>query len=164
MQILGLRVLFLSKRDQHWHLIQESRTFDGGAYREDFLGNTHHAPDIRSESDGTISATAGGGFAFHFWPRSRARIETSDVAGVLVTARALLVLADPKLPDDREQARYLFSVGADYWTDSSTGWNGGRTNRGIAVGRFKYVRSTPRSFNMSTVPEAVMRHNPPPPE
>ena len=72
------------------------------------------------------------------------------------------MLDDPAKPDDRDQARYLLSVGGDYWSSRRASWYFWKTNRGMAVGRFKYVKSDWRAFNMTTLSPDELRRNPPP--
>lgn len=160
-EIWGMRTYVLSAKDHAWHLVQDGAVVDGAAYREDFSENAHRRADMRRLGDGRISVTAGNGFNFHFWPRTRAAIDPSDVRGIFVTVKARLVQDNPTLPDDREHARYLLSVGADYWRDTSHEWAPG-ANTDVAIGRFKYVRIEPRSFNMTTLSESELRANPPP--
>lgn len=178
-QLRGIQSYRLSKQDKKWHLLQNSVTVEGYAYAEDFTGDQHKDADIRSEGDGTISVTAGGGYNFHFWvpyPNHRVSIDPNDIAGVFTTVQARLIVGDPNQPDDRASARYLLGMGADYWTDKETGWaqgkgsddqceewiKGGGKNCGVANGRLKYVTDKWQSFNMITIEANEIRQNPPP--
>lgn len=161
-EIWGFRSYVLSKSDGLWHLLQEGSNINGGSFREDFQNNEVRPGDLRRLKAGRITATAGNGFNFHFWPRDRAPIDPSDVAGIFVTLQARLVLNDPNGLDDRDSARYLLSVGGDYWRDRHIAWNPHGANTGIGLGRFKYVRSFPRRFNMTTLTADELRANPPP--
>jgi hypothetical protein len=53
-------------------------------------------------------------------------------------------------------------MGGDYWLNLNAQWDNFKTNGGIAIGRFKYVKPGWQSFNMTTLPEATLRSNPPP--
>jgi len=178
-QLRSIKSYLLSKQDNKWYLVQNSVAVQGYAYVEDFAGDQHKDADIRSEGDGTISVTAGGGYNFHFWvpyPNHRASIDPTDIAGVFTTVQARLVVGDPNQPDDRASARYLLGMGADYWTDLTTGWaqgrgsddqceewiKGGGKNCGVANGRLKYVKDKWQSFNMITIGADEIRQNPPP--
>jgi len=162
-QIRDLMTYVLSKKDGQWHLLQNSRRVEGKAYREDFAGDISKPADIRNESDGSISVTAGGGFNFHFWTVSgRAAIDPNDIGGVFITAQARLIVADPKKPDDRNQALYLLSIGGDYWSSLTAKWNNWKTNGDIGIGRFKYVTKDWKSFTMTTVSAQTLQNNPPP--
>jgi hypothetical protein len=86
-----------------------------------------------------------------------------SIAGIFTTVQARLILDDPTLPDDRAQARYLLSVGGDYWRDLAAEWQSDWTTVGdAAIGRFRYVITDWQSFNMTTVSDEVLCANPPP--
>jgi hypothetical protein len=70
------------------------------------------------------------------------------------------VLINPNGVDDRASASFLFSVGADPYPDT-TG-PGIENNVAIAGGKSKYVRSSWRSFAMTTMTQAQLTSNPPP--
>ncbi|RUT00376.1 hypothetical protein DSM106972_075040 [Dulcicalothrix desertica PCC 7102] len=162
-QIRNIKAYYLSKQDNQWRLLQSSKGVEGAAYREDFAGDANKPADVRSESDGTISAKAGGGHNYHFWTTGgRASINPNDIGGIFTTIEARLILDDPNKLDDRETARYLLNVGGDYWLDLSAGWDNFKTNGGIATGRFKYVTTDWQAFNMTTLPAAQIRTNEPP--
>jgi hypothetical protein len=162
-QIRDMRAYILSKADGQWHLVQGSTLVSGAAYREDFSGDESRPADIRSEPDGTISVTAGEGHNFHFWPASgRVSIDPDDIAGVLVTAQTRLVLNDPDGPDDRDRARYVMGVGADYWQSLTAQWDQWKTNGDVGIGRFRYVTPEWQTFTMSSLSEDALRQNPPP--
>ncbi len=162
-QIRNIRAYVLSRADGQWHLLQNSSIVEGAAYREDFAYDSNIPADIRPEPDGGISATAGGGYNFHFWPpASRAVIDPQDTAGIFVTFQARLVVDDPNQPDDRAQARYLLGAGGDYWLSQKAVWFFWKTNNDIAIGRFKYVTMDWQAFNMITLSAAEIRRDPPP--
>jgi hypothetical protein len=161
--IRNMQTWFLQKSTGKWLLLQNTSAPVGGAYYEDFSGDYSKQADIRRESDGTISATAGGGFNFHFYPSDRASIDPNDIGGIVVVLQARLITADPSKPDDRSKARYLCGSGADYYPDLTGGWPGDSTaNPGVAIGKMKYVQSAWRSFAMTTLSEAQLSNNPPP--
>lgn len=161
-QIQDMVTYTLGKTDGQWHQVQSSHRVEGAAYREDFIGDINKPADIRNESDGSISVTAGGGFNFHFWPSERATINPNDISGVFTTVQARLILDDLSKPDDRAIARYLLNVGVDYWNTPDARWDNWTTNDDAGMGRFKYVNSDWQAFNMSTVPTQIIRLNPPP--
>ena len=162
-QIKNMRAYLLSKKDGRWHVLQSCRKVEGAAYREDFAGDVNRPPDIRQEPDTTVSVTVGGGTNYHFWPSTgRASIDPADVGGIFTTVRARLIMDDSTGTDDRATARYLLSMGGDYWLSLSAQWDNFKTNGDIGIGRFKYVRSEWRAFNMTTLTAAELRRNPPP--
>ncbi len=162
-EIRDMRAYILSKHDGKWHLVQKSRAVEGGAFREDFKANASRKADVRQEADGGVSVTAGGGYNFHFWPPgARAMINPLDIGGVFVTVEARLIVGNKDKPDDRKIARYLLSVGADYWVNGHAAWDNFKTNDGIGLGRFKYVTSKWQAFNFTTLNAKQLRQNPPP--
>jgi hypothetical protein len=155
----------LSKRTRQWRLVQSSVSVEGSAYREDFAGDVNRPADVRAEPDGGVSVTAGGGYNYHFWPPSgRAAIDPNDIGGVVTRVRARLVSGDTTRPDDRAAARYLLSVGGDYWLSRTAAWDNFKTNGDIGIGKFKYVGTEWKSFYMTTLSADSLRANPPPVE
>ncbi|MBW4615949.1 MAG: hypothetical protein KME21_22235 [Desmonostoc vinosum HA7617-LM4] len=162
-QIKDIKAYMLSKQDSQWHLLQSSTGVEGAAYREDFADDISKRADIRYEEDGSISAKAGDGYNYHFWCQTgRAPIQPYDVAGMFTTIQARLVVDDTQASDDRSQARYLLSMGGDYWLDLTTDWDNLTTNGDIAIGKFKYVTSEWQAFNMTTLSPDEIWRNPPP--
>lgn len=161
--IRNMQLCLLLKSSGQWITLQSTSRPTGALYVEDFAGDQNKAADIRTLSDGSISVTAGGGFAFHFYPSQRATIDPNDVGGMVVVFEARLIVDDPSKPDDRSIARFVADAGADYWPNLTGGWAGpGDFNPGIAIGKLKYVTSDWRSFAMATVSQAQMESVPPP--
>jgi hypothetical protein len=162
-QIKDIKAYMLSKTDNKWHLLQSSTAVEGAAYLENFANDTSKSADIRSEQDGSISAKAGNGYNFHFWcTTGRVEINPYDVAGMFTTVQARLGLDNTGGQDDRSQARYLLSMGGDYWPDLNSEWSERDTIGDIAIGKFKYVTQDWKAFNMSTLSPEQIRQNPPP--
>lgn len=162
-QIKDMEAYYLSKSDGKWHLLQKDVRVAGAAYVEDFAGDVNKPADIRRESDGSVSVTAGDGFNFHFWPsKGRTQYPQNDVEGCFITVLARLILDDPKGVDDRKDARYVLSVGGDWWLSLTAQWDNWKTNMDMGIGRFKFVTVEWKSFNLITVPIDEARKNPPP--
>ncbi len=162
-QISDLKAYYLSRSDGQWHLWQASKRVEGAAYVEDFAEDQNIPADLRAEPDGSVSvAPAGAGYNFHFWNPARTSIDSSDIAGVFITVRARLVVDDLNRPDDRAQARFLLSVGGDYWATTTAEWDYWTTNADIGIGKFKWVTTRWQPFNMHTVTPDLLRKNPPP--
>ena len=162
-QIRDMEMHYLSMSDLEWHELQNSVEVEGAAYVEDFAGDENKPADIRKESDGSISVTAGEGYNFHFWPKAgRINYPKNDVKGCYVTVRARLILDDPEGEDDRELARYVMGVGGDWWESLTAVWDNWTTNADMGIGRFRFVTSEWKSFNMITLPEDSVRKYPPP--
>ena len=161
--IRDIKAYMLSKKDGQWHLLQKSQLVYGAAFREDFAYNYSKTPDFRMENDGSISVKAGNGYNVHFWAYTgRALIEPDDIAGIFTTVQARLIVDNPDYPDDRLQARYLLDMGGDYWLNLDSNWGFLTTNQDIGIGRFRYVTTDWKSFNMHTLSEAQILTNPPP--
>ncbi|HPG39306.1 MAG TPA: hypothetical protein PLP19_04390 [bacterium] len=158
-----IRTYILSKTQHTWQTADSSTNIDGNAYVEDFSGDANKPADERSEPEGGISVTAGDGYNFHFWSSNgRKSINPNDIGGVITMVRARLVLDDTTLVDDRATARYLLSVGGDYWSTLTAPWDNFKTNGDIGIGKFKYVTKDWQWFCMTTLTEAELRDNPPP--
>jgi hypothetical protein len=161
--IRNMQTFLLRKSTGKWLLLQSTSHPDGEAYVEDFSGDAHKAADVRTERDGTVSATAGGGYNFHFYPSARASIDPSDIGGIVTIVEARLIVGDPNKPDDRASARYLLGSGADYYPALTGGWPGTADfNPGVGGGKGKYVKTEWRSFAMSTISQSDLERNPPP--
>jgi hypothetical protein len=160
-QIRNIKAYILSKSTNRWTRVQNSGRVEGAWYAESFADNENKPAAVRNESEG-VSVTAGNGFNFHFWPPNRVTIDPTDIAGVFTTVQARLILNDPNKPDDRTTARYILSMGADYWKSLDAPWDNFKTNADAAIGKFKYVRNEWRAFNMHTLSEEALRNNPPP--
>ena len=162
-QIENIQAYILSKKEGRWHSYQSSKLVAGAAYREDYTGDVSKPADLRYEQDGSISVKAGGGYNFHFWNADgRVEIDPNDIGGVYTTVQARLVIDNLQKPDDRSQARYLLSMGGDYWLDLTAPWDNGQTNADIAIGKFKYVKQRWQAFNTNTLAPNQIRRNPPP--
>jgi len=162
-QLKDLELHYLSKADHKWHLLQNALVMQGAAYVEDFAGDVSKPADIRYEPGGSVSVTAGDGYNFHFWPNSgRVNFPIDDVVGCFVTVKARLILNDSAGVDDRATAKYVLSVGGDWWQSLTVGWNQWTTNADMGIGRFRFVTPAWKSYNMYSVPEDTMRNDPPP--
>jgi hypothetical protein len=160
-EIRNLEAYVLSK-DGNWSKVQGTSNFDGAAFRNDFAGNGNQPAQVKQEENGNISVKTGDGYNYHFWPPTRGSIDPNDIAGIVTTAEARLVVDDPQKPDDRSEARYLMSVGADYWQSKNVGWDNFNTNGDAAMGKLKYVEEDWQKFTMNTVSPDVLANNPPP--
>ena len=161
-QIRDIRAYMLSYKDGKWHLLQKAQLVEGAAFREDFSDNYTKNADIRTENDGSISVKVGDGYNYHFWPSGRALINPNDIAGIFTTVQARLIIDDPDKPDDRLQARYLLDMGGDYWLNLDTKWDNFKTNRDIGIGRFRYVTTDWKAFNMHSLSTENILQYPPP--
>lgn len=150
--IKDLRTLLLKKNGQ-WVTLQDLPIY-GGLYAEYFSDNINKPAEVRNEPDGSISTTAGDGYNFHFYS-DRVPLNAADVRGVVILARAKLILDDPNGTDDRAKSKYILSVGGDYWRSLSAPWKADwSNNKGTGIGRFKRVTNEWRTFYMHTVSDS----------
>lgn len=155
-QIRNLKTFYLSSLTLRWYELQISEPIDGKSFPENQATTIGSPSDMKYDKEG-ISATAGNGSCFHYWPRGRAAINPSDIKGIYTSCEARLIVADASLSDDRADARFVLNVGADFWQNNESG-----LNTLVGMGRLKYVCTGWRTFNFSTLGESTLRQNPPP--
>jgi hypothetical protein len=161
-QLKNIKTYLLSKEEGTWQLVQATQDVQGAAYREDFEDDISKEANLRTEDEG-VSVKLEPNYNFHYWPPTgRVEIDPNDIAGVFTTMQARLIVDDPSKSDDRSKARYLLSMGADYWLDMDAEWDDLKTNGDVAIGKFKYVTSDWQAFNMTSLSEEELRKNPPP--
>lgn len=138
------------------------RTTTGHWYFEDFHDDTYlDNVDIRTESNGNLSVTAGNGRTYHFFPSAKTAIVQADTLGVVVTQWARLVVNSTSVADDRASAKYLLAAGCDWWLSTSAPFVADYSNNPEAGwGRFSYVTNDWQAFRLSTIDEATLRANP----
>ena len=163
-QIRNIQAYVLSRKAKRWRRVQNALLVEGAFFREDFADNVSFPADTRPEPDGSISVSLTQGCNYHFWPiTGRVEIDPADLAGVYTTVEARLVVEDPRKPDNRHDARYVLSMGGDYWIDLIAPWSAtDMNNAGIGVGRFRYVTGEWQSFHMITLNGEETRGKPPP--
>ena len=162
-QIRRLRQYMLSKSDRAWSLVvDEPNEIAGANYAEDFQEDDSVDADLRREgvsAGGGISANIIPAHNFHFFARSRVRVDPRDVAGMLTVFEARLV---PGTPRPEGSSHLLASAGGDYWESLAAQWDQWRTNGDWAIGRFKYLTPEWQLFSAHTVDEEILRRTPPP--
>ncbi|MFK7965132.1 MAG: hypothetical protein AB8C46_14315 [Burkholderiaceae bacterium] len=95
-------------------------------------------------------------YTYHgVWPQNTIDISAiaSDIAAIYTTVEARLVVDNPALPDDRDQAMWLFQSGADYYPDV----NAKAVNvypPGVGLSRSKRITSEWQAFNFATTNNA----------
>ncbi len=147
----------LSRKTGKWALLQHSVTPEGAAYAEDFKEDANIPADARKESDGSLSVLLKPGYNYHFWPEvDRARVEPADIAGLATVFFARLVVDDPALPDDRDQALLIASCGGDYWRSLDAAWKSDwSNNHDWGMGRFKRLTKDWQPFTACTYGKAI---------
>ena len=150
-EIRDIQSWIKSRATGAWKLVQQSTGTDGGAYSESFVDNASKPADATNLPSGSTSVTAGGGYNYHFWPKTaRLSINPDDIAGVITNARFRFApgTVDPAKPSPC----YTLSMGADYWSALTAAWNQFLTNRDVGIGRFKRVDAEWRTGTMSASP------------
>jgi hypothetical protein len=147
----------LSRKTGKWALLQHSVAPEGAAYAEDFKEDANIPADVRSEPDGSASVLLKPGYNYHFWPeKGRARVEPADIAGLATVFFARLVVNDPALPDDRDQALLIASCGGDYWRSLDAAWKSDwSNNHDWGMGRFKRLTKDWQPFTACTHGKAI---------
>jgi hypothetical protein len=129
-------------------------------YPEDFQGRSVRS-NVRTELDGSISVFPQTGKTSHFnGPYPRIPVPYDDVAGIVTVCEARLIKDDPAGIDDRNTAKFLINMGADYY-QSVTG-SGIENNPSIGGSRFQFVTTAWRSFAFTTLSYAQLVSDPPP--
>ena len=162
-EMRGMEAYVFSLEKREWLLLQEAERVEGAAYIENFVDDVNKPADVRYDDEDLVAVKLEDGYNYHFWPASgRVPIDPDDIGGIFTTIQARLVVDDPDVPDDREQARLLLSMGADYWLSLAAEWDQWTTNGDVGIGRFKYVTQKWQPFNMTSASADLLRQHPPP--
>jgi hypothetical protein len=151
-QIANAKLYYLRKDTNRWEKLQEDSNLQGASFPETYSGATKTG-DTQAANPGISvragsKSTAGSGYMFHGWISWMATINPNNVAGVFSTFDARLI--------GDSNAKYIASAGADY---KNQDW---AVYGDAAIGKFKWVTSSWKSFNMHTLTESQIRQNPPP--
>lgn len=154
-----------------WHRLFQTDSKGAEAWRPTFRGEANfasNANDIRSEPDGSYSVrplpaigldSSGSYWISHGYAGGIRDVNPYDVADILILCYSQLILHDPAGPDDRQYARFLFAVGADWYPPAGVSMT---YYPGVGTSRHKYVTIEPQVHVMHTMTEAELRANPPP--
>jgi hypothetical protein len=171
----NLRAYYKSRSTGEWRQIGHSPGVSGFDTPKSTLLQGNVPENKRVNADGSVEVRPpiDPKLSWHgWWDRGRVRIDPTDLEALFVTVQARLVVDDPKLADDRAQARLLLQVGADYYYDPSWNWTIGAP--GVGTSRSKLIRDEWQAFNLFTfsdvgeqdpgggISEAAFRRNPPP--
>jgi hypothetical protein len=153
-----LKAYYKSRKTGKWILISQG-PIDGANYPKHLAGTRTVPPNQRTEPGGTVSVKpAGGDVAFHGWCCGAKPIDPPDVGAVHVTMQARLIVDDPGRPDDRDQAKYLVKVGADYYPTATTKiaeFSPTGYNPAVGMSRFKTITRDWQSISMTTIDVGV---------
>ncbi len=166
-ELKNYKAYYLSKSDNKWHELSNIEVINEGAgYPEDFSDDTlHDAPaDImRFEPNGHVSTRPGSGYNFHFYT-PRTAINPSDIAQMVSSCEAKLILGNPNGVDDRHLAKFVLNIGNDAWRTMDAEFKSDYSNNhDMGMGRFKYITNEWQTFNFSTnISLRELQENPPP--
>lgn len=155
-QLRDLAGWWLRRSDGTWHPLGRTRTVWGAEFAEDFAGNTSWPADTIGIPGEGLAVKLTPGRCFHFYWRQRGGFDPDDLAGLVCWFEARLVTDSPAGPDDRDVARFVASVGADYYA----GVGSSDAPLAVAHGKTKYVRREWRRFYMTTLARDSLRQHP----
>ena len=166
-ELKNFRTYYLSKSDNQWHeLAVVENITEGAGYVEDFSDdNQHAAPSdiMRFEPNGHVSTRPGSGYNFHFYT-PRTPMNPDDIAQMVSSCDARLIVGDPSGTDDRNIAKFVMNIGNDAWRTMDAQFKSDYSNNhDMGMGRFKYITNEWRTFNFSTnISLSELQQNPPP--
>jgi hypothetical protein len=122
-EVRDLRFFILSDATRHWTQIDRRQRPDttlwGYPFR--YLSSENDAI-VRPEPDGGLSVVPAYPTFLHGWGHGRP-IVAQDIGATFAAIEFRLVLSDAKAADDRDLARYVVDVGADYYPDMKLQWS-----------------------------------------
>lgn len=163
--------MWVKSKSGTWRQLVNTDRKSAEAWRPTFRGSPEFGAgklDVRVESDGSTSTRpmpavgldSSGTYWFpHGYAGGVQTVDPHDVADVLVLCYSQVVMDDPNGVDDREHARFLFALGADWYPPP--GVNVG-VYPGVGTSRHKFVTTRPQLHVMHTMSEEALRANPPP--
>lgn len=160
-QIRRLKAWIRSRRTDAWQPVGPAAAgLDGAHYAKDSQSGDFGRPDVRVEPDGSHSIRPPAHPAIYhgWWGSGPTTIDGPDVGAVFVTLQARLVVDRRERFDDRDTARYMVQVGADYYPDTKTQVSAFAPvsyNPGIGLSRFKLVKPEWQAFNFATIDVGV---------
>lgn len=173
-QFRNLRVFVKSRSTGAWATLSDKDTFDG--IQCDQGGNYYECPEaarVEADDDQSVSTLPLHGRNLHGWWGAREPIQGWDVGAVVVTLQARLTVNGGSGYDDRDKAKYLIHVGADYYPDNAPPQ---QILPPVGISRSKLVTNDWQTFTMATLNDVgfqepgggissdEMRANPPPME
>lgn len=137
---------------RQWSLVQSSGV-QGAVFQPDYSTNIA----TKASSPGLIEAGALAisfptTTAYHFWPTmSRGSLPSDGICGTLTLVQAR---AQPYTASSYNTPNLLLGMGADYWLNLTAPWDNYKTNRDVAIGRLKLVKTTWAWYGLSTASDA----------
>lgn len=138
-----------------WSLLQSSGV-QGAVFQPDFANNVStkaHVPGIVETDALAVSFPAT--TAYHFWPSAaRGVLPSGEICGTLTLVQAR---AEPIGSGSYDTPNLLLGMGADYWLNATAPWDNYKTNRDVAIGRLKLVKTTWAWYGVSTASDADLK-------
>ena len=163
------KLLVLYEGATKWEIAQDTPVIEGGGWTEDFL-RRDQPMDMRVERDGSRSILPLEAHNAHFWAKIPFYKISGRLRAVMSVAETRLVLADAQGTDDRDSAKYLIGVGAD-WRKPDGSCPIQHTDKGdmtvcTGAGNSKHIRPTTswRVVVFHTMSETDLAKLPMPPE
>lgn len=155
-QIRNFQVYLCHGPSHQWVRIQ-SGNIQGAEYRGDFKDDASKPAPRFETHEGVSTVSFDAGKTFHFWLR-RARLPKTEICGflALLEARAPEMLARKK--PGGSTGGYLVGLGADYWIDMAAPWDNFKTNKGVGLGRMKYVGEDWSWYGFSTASDVDLQN------
>lgn len=161
-QLRNLKIYVKSRKSGQWVLLGQNN-FQGEAYPKTLTGTTTFSGNVRQESASSVSIKPDTRNVYHGWCCGLIALpDPADVAGIFVTMQARLIVDNQNNLDDRERARYLIQMGADYYPEQNTRISDFAPtgyNPGIGVSRSKLVTNEWQAFNFATIDSGVVTKN-----
>jgi hypothetical protein len=140
---------------RRWSLLQGAAT-EGAAFRPDYAGNVAKPAGTPGFIESGADAIAfGTDSAYHFWPRTgRSSLPPGELCGMLVLVEAR---AEPVAPHGYREPHLLLGLGADYWLNKTAPWDNYRSNRDVAIGRLRLLKTQWAWYGLSTASDSDLR-------
>jgi hypothetical protein len=122
-QIRNLRLFILSNRTRKWLQVDHRLRPYVALWKYPFVAAGPACGRVAQlERDGGLSLVPDYPFFIHGWGDARS-IDASDVGATFIAMDFRLIIDDPRRKDDRNVARYVVDVGADYYPDQTLRWS-----------------------------------------
>jgi hypothetical protein len=127
--------------DGQWRILAQGNdlnSMEGSNYKENFQGSADLS-DVRSEkdNDGGISFNMIPDYNYHWWVKKWPRATFPDGVRAFYSVAEMRLIPDTDSTVDLGQAKYLASIGNDYYTTTTTAGPGPWPS--LAIARHKFI-------------------------
>ncbi len=131
-----------------WQVLAEGNTFDqmeGSNWSENFQGSSDLS-DVRSEKNngGGMSFKMLAGYNYHWWVKQWPRATIPDGVQAFYSVAEMRLIPDTDPDVDLNQAKYLASIGNDYYTTTTSAGPGPWPS--LAIARHKFITPEWQAF------------------